>query len=255
MHTTTEKIIYSLIQQPASVIAFRKGQSMTRSKQGPRKELKELITKLEKSFERWSYLMTTGGSDPGWADGTNANLVRNHITYYKNEIIELCSENHYPLPEIINQPTPEQVPDSWMTRADDIRTDSQKSLITLEKDADYLYLNDIINALPGRIVHESSINNVLGYVRSLKRAIKEDDLVIMRRMRNPENYLESFHSCAIRIRRMTEGLNLKKQAAISDSEKAHSIKPLHFSNPVKPQITKQLDFSSFIRLEQEDHPF
>lgn len=220
--------------------------SMTRPKQGPRKELKQLITKLEQSFERWSYLITTGGSDPGWADGTNANLVRNHIIYHKNEVIKLCSENQFPLPEIINRPTPEEVSDSYMARADDIRTDAQKSLVALKNDADYLYLKDMINALPGRIVHDSSINNILGYVKNLQRAIKEDDLIVMRRMRNPECYLESFHSCAVRIREMTEGLNLKRQATIYDSENEHCIKSLRLSNPVNPQITKQLDFSSFV---------
>lgn len=218
---------------------------MTEPKQGPRQKLKQLIQNIEESFERWSYLITTGGSDPFYTDGCNANLVRNHIIYYKKEIIELCSENNLTTSEIITRPTPEGVSDSYMAKSDEIRTDAQKSLIVLKNNADYLFLKEIVHSLPGRIIHESSINNVLGYVQTLQRAIKEDDLIVMRRMRNPDGYLDSFSSCATRIREMTTDLDIKRQVNISDSEE-HIITPFLLSSPIERQVTKQLDLSSFL---------
>ena len=38
---------------------------------------------LRKSYQNWEYLSHFGGHDPGWPDGVNMNLVRNHIIYEK----------------------------------------------------------------------------------------------------------------------------------------------------------------------------
>ena len=38
---------------------------------------------LENEYAQWDELFTKGGSDPFWTDGSNLNLVRNHIIYYK----------------------------------------------------------------------------------------------------------------------------------------------------------------------------
>ena len=51
-------------------------------------EKENLAEELAKSFERWEYLKEHGGSDPFYADGGSMNLVRNHIMYYKNKMVE-----------------------------------------------------------------------------------------------------------------------------------------------------------------------
>lgn len=41
---------------------------------------------LENDYARWYELFTKGGFDPSWADGSNLNLVRNHILYDKEQL-------------------------------------------------------------------------------------------------------------------------------------------------------------------------
>lgn len=45
---------------------------------------------------------------------------------------------------------------------------------------------------------------MLGYVSWLKESIAGDDLVEMRRHREPERYLESFQNCADKVRQALE---------------------------------------------------
>lgn len=51
-------------------------------------ETENLTEELAKSFERWEHLREHGGSDPFYADGGSMNLVRNHIMYYKQKMVE-----------------------------------------------------------------------------------------------------------------------------------------------------------------------
>ena len=55
-------------------------------------QIAEYERKIDESVARWNHLLKHGGSDPFWPDGTNMNLVRNHVIYYLHEIAELdCS--------------------------------------------------------------------------------------------------------------------------------------------------------------------
>lgn len=218
---------------------------MAKSKQGPRAKLKELVEELKKDFERWSIIITSGANDPNWPDGTNANLVRNHIRYHKDQITELCSENDLSLPEIFNHPTPEEVSQDFMAKPDEIRTNAQKSLALIKNDADYLYLKEMINTLSPQMIYDTSINNILSYVSSLQRAINEDNFVIMQRMGKPDHCLDSFHRCATKVRELSEEFQLQRQVNISDPEIEPLTKPQSLSISTEQQVTKQLDFSTF----------
>ena len=76
--------------------------------------LNYLIGQLKERFEHWDDVYANGCSDPFWADGTNLNLIRNHINYYKREIEECCAEYSLPVPEIIDKPTPDELPNNYM---------------------------------------------------------------------------------------------------------------------------------------------
>ena len=80
---------------------------------GKKKEKENLAEELAKSFERWEYLKEHGGSDPFWADGTNMNLVRNHIMYYKNKMVEEYGRDYEKYPEIFYRELPPEVWGSW----------------------------------------------------------------------------------------------------------------------------------------------
>ena len=51
-----------------------------------KKKQEDYPAELQQSFERWEHLRVDGGSDPLWSDGSNMNLVRNHILIAKRRI-------------------------------------------------------------------------------------------------------------------------------------------------------------------------
>ena len=44
--------------------------------------VEQIQANLDERFQVWNYIAQNGCSDPGWPDGVNMNLVRNHIIYY-----------------------------------------------------------------------------------------------------------------------------------------------------------------------------
>lgn len=80
--------------------------------------MQDYCQSIRKEIERWKDLKENGGSDPFWADGYNLNLVRNHIIYYKNNILELCSMSGMDFPEEYYLPTPPKVDDHYMANFD-----------------------------------------------------------------------------------------------------------------------------------------
>lgn len=63
---------------------------MARKLKGP--TIPELQQSIRDSFKRWNHLHKKGGTDPFYPDGTNLNLVRNHVFYYQGQLRELCKE-------------------------------------------------------------------------------------------------------------------------------------------------------------------
>lgn len=61
-------------------------------------QLKTYQSEAHTTIDRWQYIAENGCSDPFWADGSNMNLLRNHLTYYKRLIREVCAENDFELP-------------------------------------------------------------------------------------------------------------------------------------------------------------
>lgn len=68
-----------------------------KKRKGP--TIPELQQRIKDSFKRWEKLRRRGTTDPFWPDGTNMNLVRNHIFYDQGVLRELCqTENVKPCP-------------------------------------------------------------------------------------------------------------------------------------------------------------
>lgn len=89
---------------------------MAKKKKTPAEGLQELTEQLEERHERWNYIRNNGTSDPFWPDGVNMNLVRNHCSYYRRQIKELCENQGLPLPEIYDKPVPPEMPQDFMAR-------------------------------------------------------------------------------------------------------------------------------------------
>ena len=153
---------------------------------------------LLESYAQWRHLYENGGQDPGWPDGVNINLVRNHIIYYKKQIDENMTLEGYP--EAYHWGLPPLVPSDYMARPDEIREAARVSLARYLADPDYQFLCARVDSLDPKQANKISIHNVIGYAAGLETAIQKDDLVTMRRHRIADSYLSSFVSCAQRVR-------------------------------------------------------
>ena len=83
-------------------------------KKTPEQELNELRKNIRQEVDHWEHINQNGCNDPGYADGTNMNLTRNHIIYAKRQIVEICERHGIPIPEEMYLPTPPQVDDYYM---------------------------------------------------------------------------------------------------------------------------------------------
>lgn len=153
---------------------------------------------LAADFTRWDELLEHGGSDPTWADGMGLHLKRNHIINNKRKIEESLPPTQYP--EIYYRATPPEMPMNYMARPDEIRERANATLKVYLQDEDYRFLLTWKGRLDKKQEKDIPLSAVLGYVRGLTTAIGQDDLVTMRRHRRPDHYLDSFRSCAEKIR-------------------------------------------------------
>lgn len=154
---------------------------------------------LERSYARWNEVYTNGGSDPFWPDGVSLNLIRNHIIFYKEQLSK--QENSlFGLPDAYYLDIPPEIDCDYMARPDAIREDARKAMEIIDADENLKYIREQTPNLSEQQKKQWCIPAVVNYADNLRRAINEDDLVIMRRYANPARYLESFESAAMKIR-------------------------------------------------------
>lgn len=82
-------------------------------------ELKALCNNIRQEIDHWEHINQNGCNDPGYADGTNMNLTRNHIIYAKRQIVQICEEHEMPVPEEMYLPIPPEVSDYYMAHLRD----------------------------------------------------------------------------------------------------------------------------------------
>lgn len=75
---------------------------------------KELGEYLLDRYTRWHTIYEEGCSDPTWEDGTNINLVRNHILITKKNIEKYLGDNFLAYPESYFYPDPIVLPNDFM---------------------------------------------------------------------------------------------------------------------------------------------
>ena len=156
------------------------------------------LEELEKAYAQWESLYKQGGSDPFYPDGVNLNLVRNHILYFKTA--NRGNPALYKNSEVYQRELPPQVEDSYMARAEEIRAHAKDALASYKADPYYQYLLHHREELDDAGLKKTSILPVLNYAQALETAIREDDLVTMRRHERADRYLDSFRSCAVKVR-------------------------------------------------------
>ncbi len=163
-----------------------------------RKQETDYAAALENSFKRWEELFTNGGSDSFWADGVNLNLVKSHIIYYKNQLSK--QENSLlGLPDIYYHKTPPEVDCDYMACPEEIRENARKAMEAIDADENLHFIHEQYPTLSQQQVKQWNIPAILNYAENLRRAIREDDLVIMRRYKDPTRFLKSFKAAARQI--------------------------------------------------------
>ncbi|AFV02277.1 hypothetical protein DHBDCA_p1248 [Dehalobacter sp. DCA] len=162
------------------------------------KHPQNLEAELQQAFDRWEALYKFGGHDPFWSDGCNLNLVRNHISHYKQKIEESYEPQNYPA--IFYREAPPEVSQDYMARSEEIWSNAKKVIQLYKKDENYQFLLSHVERLDPKDIKTTSIRNVINYVKGLEQAIAADDLISMRRHENPEGYIESFLECAERVK-------------------------------------------------------
>lgn len=165
---------------------------------GRKKEVENYPKELEKSFARWEYLYEHGGSDPFWSDGTNLNLVRNHIAYYKWQIKETMSPENYP--EAFHRPDPPEMDGNYFARADEIRCAAVAALDRYRQDENLQFLRQRYEFIKKQDRENLHLDAYLNRFTSLERAVQEDDLLIMRRFGDITEDLAGLAHCAAKIK-------------------------------------------------------
>lgn len=77
----------------------------------------EIRAKIEREYERWNEIAWHGCQDPGFPDGVNMDLVRNHILYWYHELYK----NGFTVRNLFGEypeerPVPPKVPQDYMVR-------------------------------------------------------------------------------------------------------------------------------------------
>ncbi len=152
-----------------------------------------LVKEYMNDYNRWQYGVSNGIGDPYWPDGTNLNLLRNHLIYYLGELDELIQGQNMPiLPEL-----PPEMPAEYMAREEEIL---KEGVLTLEKygqNEAYQYIKNHAKKLTFNQQNDIGVMNVLNYYNSLEEALKDKDLVVIRRhCVGQEGYIKSMTDCA-----------------------------------------------------------
>jgi hypothetical protein len=76
-------------------------------------QIVDLSASIRLSVQHWKEVKAKGTTDPFWPDGTNLNLVRNHIIYDKGKLRELC-KGRKGCPVEVRVKVPKRVSEGYM---------------------------------------------------------------------------------------------------------------------------------------------
>ena len=114
--------------------------------------------------------------------------------------------------------TPPEVDCNYMARSDEIRENARKAMKIIDADENLKFVREQAPNLSEAQYKQFCIAAVINYAENLRRAIAENDLIIMRRYEHPDSYLESFESAAERIRNPESLRRINDNLTICDPE-------------------------------------
>lgn len=184
-----------------------------------KKQETDYEAELIREYERWEYLKEYGGSDPFYDDATNMNLVRNHILYAKRQLEEKYGADRSKYPESYFREVPPETECGYMARAAEIRDKAVERLEQYLADENFQYLLWNRDKLGKKDIQKTSIDYVLGYVSGLVGAIKEEDLITMRRHANGKaGHQDSFAQCAEKVKKIIREKELEPSGQVQGGQ-------------------------------------
>ena len=144
----------------------------------------------DRLLERWNRVYQYGEPDKMWADGVSLNHIRLELLQTQAEL------KKYDILVSI----PKIQPDGYMARADQIRKQANDSLKIYAQNPDYQYLCEMDGCLNESQQRKTQIAVALGKIRNLERAIKQDDLVVMREFGSEERLEQLLSETAARVK-------------------------------------------------------
>lgn len=139
-----------------------------------------LVAECENSYNRWQDIYENGCSDPFWEDGLNLNIIRNHITYYRNKIKDLCERSLFERPEILLREIPPKVDNKYMAKSDYIKQKGKELYAKLISDKAFSELQGEMNRLTDKQKNSNCFLYVAATARNLKTALDNNELVKVR---------------------------------------------------------------------------
>lgn len=154
--------------------------------------MKENLDKeLEERFNRYDELYKNGGNDPFWSDGVGLNLVRNHIIFLKRKIKEEYADKDYP--EIYFRAVPDPVDNDYMAKSNEIRKKAEGLYRYLQELPCLAELKKANSLYDSEVLAQTGMTSALNRFQTLKNAIENNDLVVLRRyVQNKEMHEKIF---------------------------------------------------------------
>ena len=105
-----------------------------------------------------------------------------------------------------------------MARPDEIRENARNAMETIDSNEDLKFIREQFPTLSEQQIKQWHIPAVINYAENLRRAIREDDLVTMRRYKNTERFLESFSAAASKINNPDSQQKINRNLTACDPE-------------------------------------
>lgn len=143
-------------------------------------QIEDPVKELEKAHRHWEDIYENGCFDPSWPDGTNLNLVRNHMFYYQRKIEELYGDSEKP--SVYYEAVPDKVDQDYMARKDEIIQRAAEFYVKCSKMQEVQDFLQAADYLSEKDMSQLNIAIDIHRCKSLEKAIIDNDYVAMRNL-------------------------------------------------------------------------
>lgn len=153
--------------------------------------------KLQELYDRWNLWRQTGALEAELPDGAYLNNLRKGIEAFLRQIERALPEELYP--ECFYSPLPPLMEESYMANGDAIRKAASQALDSYRKNPDYQWLMEHYYDLQNDDREAGEAYRLFCHEEVLEQAMKEDDLLRMKRESCQEGLAVALALCRKRM--------------------------------------------------------